>query len=71
MIEKCIKGEHTLESIESLSHWDGSEQVVRWCSVCGAVVVDMQIDNRITPGHYMPMKFPKIFTDKFNKDGTD
>lgn len=66
MIENCLKGEHTLESIMELSHWDGSAQVLRWCSVCGAVVVDQQIDKRIYPGRYVPMKFPKLFKDKFD-----
>ena len=68
MIENCLKGEHTLTSIMELSHWDGSAQVLRWCSVCGAVVVDQQIDTRIFPGQYIPMKFSKLFLDKFNEN---
>lgn len=33
--------------------------VVRWCPLCGAVVVDMDFDGRTKPGDVMPMRFPK------------
>lgn len=65
MIEDCIKGEHKLEMITALAHWDGSSSVVRWCSVCGSIVIDTQVDKRIFPGQIMPMKFPELFKDKF------
>lgn len=67
MIEDCIQGQHTLKSITELSHWDGSAQVVRWCSVCGAIVIDTQIDKRIFPGQIMPMEYPDLFKEKFKK----
>jgi len=62
-MEDCIKGDHKLEEITILTHWDGSSQVVRWCSVCGAIVIDTDIDSRIFPGQGMEMKFPKITKD--------
>lgn len=50
--------EHELEVI-----WTSGgrfvEEVVRWCSGCGAVVVDCDFDNRTHPGYYEPMRFPK------------
>ena len=67
MIEDCIQGKHTLKEITILSHWDGSAQVVRWCSVCGSIVIDTQIDNRIMPGQVKPMEFPELFKEKFKK----
>lgn len=36
-----------------------SEWVVRWCSNCGAVVIDEDYDGRTKPGGVMKMKFPK------------
>ena len=66
-MENCKEGEHKLEMITALAHWDGSSQVVRWCSVCGGIVIDLQIDNTIRPGHYMKMKFPEIFKKEFGK----
>lgn len=37
----------------------GEERVVRWCRVCGAVVVDIDIDGRTDPGGVMKMQLPK------------
>ena len=66
MIKDCLKGKHKLESITELSHWDGSAQVVRWCSICGSIVIDTQIDHRIFPGQVMPMKSPEHFKNEIN-----
>jgi len=66
-MEDCLNGKHTLETITALAHWDGSSQVVKWCSICGGIVIDLQIDTTVRPGHYMPMKFPEIFNEKFKK----
>jgi hypothetical protein len=60
MLEECLKGNHTLKVISTQGYWDDSEKVVRWCSVCGAIVVDADFDNRTNPGYYMGMKFPEI-----------
>jgi hypothetical protein len=36
------------------------DDVVRWCSYCGAVVIDVEVDGRISPGGIMEMMFPII-----------
>lgn len=36
------------------------EMVVRWCKICGGVVVDLDYDNRTKSGYFMKMKFPKM-----------
>ena len=59
----CDLQNHNLEEIYS-KNIDGCEEVVRWCSDCGAVVVDIDYDNRTYPGGVIPMKFPKIITEK-------
>lgn len=59
MLENCKKGKHSLQDIYS----DGDEfqeTVVRWCYLCGAVVVDYEYDCRIKPGGHTKMRFPKI-----------
>jgi valyl-tRNA synthetase len=38
--------------------WDVVD-VVRWCPDCGAIVVDVEIDGRVSPGEVMKMRFPK------------
>lgn len=51
LFNQCLTGTHRLEEITRASHgWDRSETVCRWCSVCGAVVVDLDYDNRTKPG---------------------
>ena len=65
MKEDCKKSNHDL--IVILRHrcsWDDSEQVVRWCKYCGAIVADMELDCRTSPGWIMPMRLPQILTDE-------
>lgn len=37
-----------------------SEEVVRWCKYCGAVVVDEDCDGRTNPGKIKEMQFPTL-----------
>jgi len=39
-------------------------KLLRWCYKCGAVVVDIDHDNRTSPGAVMKMKFPENNYDK-------
>lgn len=57
---KCANGKHFLEGIYSTSCGMGEDYVVRWCSMCGAVVVDIDYDGRTDPGGVMEMKFPRM-----------
>ena len=65
----CKNGNHLLKEIFRANCYDAvnSEYVVRWCSKCGAVVVDIDCDGRTNPGAFMKMKFPMI--TKTNRDG--
>ena len=51
MRESCLKGKHHLVSIYRAGFWDDSEEVIRWCDQCGAVVLDIDYDGRTNPGH--------------------
>ena len=56
---KCDGHNHNLvEILDSRHSWDESYQVARWCEDCGAIVVDLDYDNRTLPGKYMEMRFP-------------
>ncbi len=59
IMERCKPGKHSLVVILSVNNWDCSE-VVRWCRVCGSVVVDIDVDNRTQPGRIMKMRTPQI-----------
>jgi len=57
---KC-NGKHYLKIVYSKHNWDESDDVVRWCINCGAIVVDVDMDNRtISPGEIMKMILPEI-----------
>jgi hypothetical protein len=60
MIKDCLKGNHDLVEIFRSSYSYDEEGVVRWCRLCGAVVVDLEYDGRIHPGGVMKMLTPKI-----------
>ena len=48
--------------IEIYTRYQGQDEtvVVRWCTECGSVVIDMDCDNRTYPGSVMQMKRPRI-----------
>jgi hypothetical protein len=58
-MEICRNGNHTL--IEIMRKYVGydTDHVVRWCTFCGAVVVDVETDNRLM-NHFEEMRFPKL-----------
>lgn len=58
-LSKCRSGDHNLEVIYSTDH-DQYQNVVRWCSICGSVVVDVDFDGRTNPGQIMKLKTPEI-----------
>ena len=58
----CRKGNHFL--IKILSNGSEDEQaVVRWCEICGGIVVDTDVDNRTAPGDIMRMRLPKLLRE--------
>lgn len=61
MIKECIKGNHDLIEIYRGYHIQGEEQVVKWCRVCGSVVIDMEMDGRTMAGDIMKMKAPESY----------
>ncbi len=54
---ECKKGNHLLEPI-LVSHDLIYEKVARWCSWCGAIIIDIDYDNRTDPGAIMKIKLP-------------
>lgn len=64
MTEECAKGNHDLIEIYRVHHIYGEEQVVRWCRVCGSIVVDVEVDGRTMAGKIMNMIAPEIFRSK-------
>lgn len=52
--------DHKLEVIQRHRYpGDVVERVVRWCSRCGAFVVDGESDGRLYPGHFISMRRPE------------
>ncbi len=58
---KLIDCDHKLMVIYSDEVNVLETNVVRWCVRCGAVVVDIDVDNRTYPGRIMRMKGPNGF----------
>lgn len=67
MLDQCKKGHHNLIEIYEDGQWDG-DNIVRWCQICGAVVVDFDYDNRTKTGYVMAMKLPKLFKQEENDE---
>lgn len=66
--DECRKGNHRMVVIASYlannismsGPFDSDDTYIRWCEVCGAVVGDIESDNRLQPGAVFKMKLPEI-----------
>ena len=58
--QKCKEGLHPLKEILRTDYDGLADKVVRWCPNCGAIVVDLDCDNRVYPGRVMKMKLPEL-----------
>jgi len=60
----CLKGNHELEEIQIKTVAPGGfeeDHIVKWCTICGSVVVDRGADGRSNhPGGVMVMKSPGL-----------
>lgn len=56
----CDGTNHNLIEIYRTGYEDKDQDVVRWCTDCGAIAVDSDMDNRTYPGRIVSMKFPKM-----------
>lgn len=65
MIKDCIAGNHDLIEIHRTYTTYDEEQVVRWCRICGSVVVDIDVDGRTVVGGIMEMKAPESYKYKW------
>jgi hypothetical protein len=57
--EECKKGKHSFQKISESGN-DMESTVVRWCEVCGSIVIDIDYDGRTKPGAVMGMLSPSI-----------
>ena len=64
MIEDCIKGNHDLIEVYRTYYLYNEDHVVRWCKICGSVVVDVEVDGRVLAGRIMKMIAPETFSSK-------
>ena len=62
----CTGGNHDLREIMTKPCYDApdAEYVVRWCAECGAIVIDVDVDERTAPGRCMKMCLPKCSQPK-------
>ena len=60
IIKDCENGKHKLVVIYSHSSHPFSTHTIRWCEICGSVVIDSDIDGRTSTGDILKMKSPKL-----------
>lgn len=60
MYTKCSSGDHDLIEIYRVHNLYDEDHVVRWCKICGSVVVDLDYDGKTNPGRIMKMMGPVI-----------
>ncbi len=59
---ECDKGNHKWRAISRTDQGYGEEHVVRWCGMCGCIVIDIDVDNRVAhlPGGVMKIRGPIV-----------
>ena len=60
VIFRCTNGDHPLVEIYVSGGSYDAYDVVRWCPICGSVVVDKDFDGRTNAGQVMRMKSPVL-----------
>jgi len=55
----CFNGDHNLIEIYRQVIDDSEENVIRWCNICGSVVVDGEYDGITHPGKILKMLSPQ------------
>lgn len=67
-------GKHDLVEIATQREcMPGAVGVIRWCSRCGSVVIDRDVDGRTNPGAILKMREPlfiQAIRNLFKKEGT-
>jgi len=56
--DKTIHNPAYMKVIYKGGHDPMDLEVVRWCPICGAIVVDIDYDDRINAGGILPMQWP-------------
>jgi len=56
LLAECEKGNHQFKEVYEGAERYGARNVVRWCEVCGSIVVDVDVDGRRHPGRAMGMQ---------------
>lgn len=64
-IKDCMQGNHSLTELCNADIGSDEKAILRWCKICGAVVIDVEVDGRLYPGELMKMHFPQLFKEKF------
>jgi hypothetical protein len=77
ILKNCKDDKHKLEEIYRSEEGNDYEthtwetEVVRWCKICGSIVVDIEtrdeennMTSKIEHGAFLEMKSPKIFVGK-------
>lgn len=69
-IESCLNNKHNLVEVYVDGYEEEPHNVVKWCTECGAVVVDTEYDGRVVPGDVMEMRIPETFKKvwKYHKE---
>lgn len=60
--KKCTQGRHRLVEVYRADN-GFEDEVVRWCSNCGAIVVDVDYEGRVYAGQIMRMRLPELAKD--------
>ncbi len=56
----CRNGNHSFEVIRREGN-DLAEEVTKWCTICGSLVIDLEYDGRLKPGAIMPLRHPRLY----------
>jgi len=65
-INQCFNGFHDLQTIMTVPDEYNGDRIVRWCRVCGSIVVDIEVDRRLMANE-LKMQAPLITREALDK----
>jgi hypothetical protein len=56
----CKKGYHDLIEVYRSDEYD-HDDVVRWCRICGSIVIDREFNEKLEPGGILEIMHPLMY----------
>jgi len=62
-LTNCKKGKHIYQNIYDTLTGPCIYEIIKWCKVCGSVIIDLEEEGIVYPGKIMQAQSPDILKE--------